>query len=412
MPTAIKLSFATSLFVSIPMFANNVSQDLEDAIKSTKFTTQLKSQYASTNLVGLNSTDSIVGIGGNFGLITGDFYGLKIGATLQAEGRLYSDRQNNLFKNDLDAKGVTLSEAYADYTFMNTNLKLGRQFVYTPLISSAIDGKSSEVIIKDAFEAYMITNSDLPDTTLMAGYIRKYQNSTNYNKRAGDFEKFDATQNGAYTVHIKNNSIENLTLQAQYLKVDGYHDDKNALYFQADYKLAGHTLSAQYTCAKNEAMGSKLEKSAVWGVSATGPLGISNLGYITAFTSSYKDGDSYAGLGKGANDTIFTAMPLGGDAISRRGNTDTIVGAVIVPVYKFTAIAYLGKSFANANDKNPSSLIGDVLAYGLAGIYKYNDHLNIKANWEYAKLQNTNMPNGTQIDKNNNTVKVYASYMF
>lgn len=412
MSNTIKISLLASIVLTNPLLAN-ASTELEEAIKNTKFTAEIKSQYAYSNLLGYDSADKMAGVGGNIGFLTGDFYGLKLGATLQAMGKIYSDRKNDLFKDSLDANGLALSEAYVDYTLQNTNLKLGRQFIYTPLVSSAINGKSSEVILKDAFEAYTITNSDLPDTTITAGFINRYQNSTDYNGHIGKFKKYDLTQDGAYTVYLKNTSIENLKLQAQYLRVDGYDDNKDAVFFQADYNLMGHILSAQYTFAKNRMMPSELEDSAVWGISATGPLGISNLGYATAFTSSYKDGDSYAGLGKGTNDTLFTAMPLGGDQVARRGNSDTVVGAIVVPVEQFTFIPYLGKSFANPNDKNQSSLIGDVLAYGLGAMYKYDEHLNLKANWEYAKTEESIiMPNGNQSDKDNNTVKIYASYLF
>lgn len=403
------LSTATTLsLLTTTLLANS----LESVVNDSKISSEIKFHHASSNLLGFPNSDLATGFGGSFGLVTGDFYGFKLGATLQAMGLINEDTTHKIFRDNLDGEGVVLSELYLDYTIKDTNLKLGRQFIYTPLVSTALKGFSSESMIKDAFEAYIITNSSLPDTTILAGYIHKYQNQTDYMGDIGDFEK-DGLEDGAYTIHIKNSSFPNLTLQAQYLKINDFKYDIDIYYAQADYKLGAHTLSAQYAYSKNEAMGSELEDGAVWGVRAMGPLGVGKLGFLTAFTSSYKDGDSYPGLGKGTSDTLFTAMPVGGDGITRRGNADTIVAALTVPIEKFTFIPYIGKSFVNPNSKNPSSQIGDAIAYGLAATYKHSEKFDIKANWEHVRTQN-HIPNSNSIlsKKDSDTMKLYMTYSF
>ncbi|RWS48074.1 hypothetical protein CKA56_16020, partial [Arcobacter venerupis] len=184
-------------------------------------------------------------------------------------------------------------------------------YIYTPLVSTAIDGKSSESLLKDSFEAYLLTNNDIPNTTIVAGYVDKYQAKTSNDSDKADFEEFE---DGAYTLYIKNNSSENLELQAQYTNIDAINSNQDIsnLYFQAYYKIGLHTISAQYLSSKDESKGSDFEDGELYGLKASGALGIGKLGYIVAFNSSTKDGDVNLGAGAGTSDTAFTAMPVNG----------------------------------------------------------------------------------------------------
>lgn len=408
-----KLSL-TALVMCGSLFA---AETLEEAFKASKVTGELKGEYASSNFLGKSSSDNVSGVAGSLNVITGELYGFKAGVTFQAAHLLDIDRAGNVFQDDLDAAGAVLSEAYLEYKISHTNLKAGRQYIYIPLVATSTSGQPSESLLKDSFEAYMITNADLPNTTVMAGYISKYQNQTDGNKNVGRFEK-NAVEDGAYTVYIKNKSLTNTTLQAQYLSVNGYtaSSDKEALYVQADYVLAGHTLSAQYINSTDKSAGSSLKDGQAWGVKATGPLGLGQLGYVTAFTSSFKDGDVYAGLGKGTGDLFLTAMPVNGGGVAQRGNTDTLVGGIIVPIAGVTFIPYLGRSFCDISPAvNPSSSIGDVTGSGLIAIYPFDKNLLIKANYEHVTIEKTYpgmLPNGNFTDKETDVVKVYLSYKF
>jgi len=405
-----------SLVVSMLLVTSTCADTLEEAFKASKVTGEIKAEYADSNFLGKASSDNVSAVGGSLGIVTGQYYGLKAGVTFQTSHLLDIDNEGSVFKDDLDAQGSVLSEAYLDYKISNTSLKVGRQYIYTPLVSTSVDGQPSESLLKDSFEAYMVTNSDLPNTTLMAGYISKYQNQTDGDGNTGEFVK-DQVQDGAYTVHVKNKSIENLTLQAQYLGINGYTSgsDKDVLYFQADYVLAKHTLSAQYISSTDKSLSSTLKDGQAWGVKATGPLGLGQLGYVTAFTSSMDDGEVYAGLGKGTSDLLFTAMPVNGAGVAQRGNADTIVGGIMVPIAGVTFVPYAGKSFCNPNSINSSSLMGDVTGTGLIVIYPYNKNFFIKANYEHVTTENTYpgvLPNGYLNDKATDVAKVYLSYKF
>lgn len=398
-----KLSFVTALSMASFTTCLSANETLADAFTNGKIKGEIKSVYSSSNFLGNSKTDNISTIGGSLGFITADFYGFSAGATFQASHVIDDRNKNNVFSSDLNASGGVLSEAYLDYKLSNTSVKAGRQYIYTPLVSTAIDGKSSESLLKDSFEAYLLTNSDIPNTTIVVGYVDKYQAKTDGNTDIGKFNDFE---DGAYTLYVKNNSVENLELQAQYLDVNATNsnNDRNNIYLQADYKIGTHTISAQYLSSKDESKGSTLEDGELYGIKAQGALGIGKLGYLVAFNSSTKDGDVNLGAGAGTTDTAFTAMPVNGGGVPTRANTDTLVGGLIVPVYDITTIAYAGYSWSNGG-------LGDVSAVGAMAIYPFYENFLLKVNYEHVETEHTIIPAGIE-EKNTDVARVYLSYKF
>ncbi len=395
MKKIIKLSLVTSLTLISSLSAENLSE----AFSNLKVKGEIKAEYSSSNFLGNTSSDNITAIGGNLGIVTGEYYGFKAGITFQASSIIDDKNNNNVFANDLDASGAVLSEAYIDYSISNTSLKVGRQYIYTPLISTALDGKSSESILKDSFEAYVLTNTDIPNTTLVAGYINKYQAKTN---GIGDISDFNKFQDGAYTIYAKNTSIENLTLQVQYLKENGRTSasDKDALYVQADYKVAGHKISAQVLSSTDKTQVSNAQDGTLFGLRAMGPLGIGKLGYIAAYTSSTdKNAPVYTGAGTGTSDTPFTAMPVHGGGVPVRADTDTLVGGIIIPAFGATTIAYAGHSASKTH------ALGDVDAIGAMVIYPINKNFLLKVNYEHVETEKI-------FNEDTDTTRVYLSYKF
>ena len=370
----------------------NANESLSDAFKNGTLKAQIKSIYSDSNFLGNASSDEIVTVGGSLGYVSGDFYGFSGGVTFQTSHIPSEDNNNGVFASDLDAQGSVLSEAYINYTRSNTSFKVGRQFLYTPLVSSAIDGKSSESLVKDSFEAFVLTNTDIPNTTLVMGYVDKYQSKTS----SGDIGNFEQFEDGAYTIYAKNTSIANVTLQAQYLKVNATasDSDRDNLYFQADYALAGHTLSVQYLSSADKAQAD----GELYGLRAMGPLGIEKIGYIVAYNSSTKDGAVDLVAGTGTSDTPFTAMPVNGGGVPARANTDTLVGGLVIPIADITGILYVGESFCDVG-------LGDVKAAGAIAIYPFYKNFLVKVNYEHVETQNI-------FTENTDVTRVYLSYTF
>lgn len=395
------LSLVASIALSASLYADSVSEAFADS----KVKGALKAVYAKSNFdpgttsLPSSKDDSVSAVGGSINAITGSFYGLKLGATFQASSVISNTNNNSIFSNDMDVSGSVLSESYLDYSLLKTNLKAGRQFIFTPLLSSAIDGKSSESIIKDSFEAYVLTNTDIPNTTLVAGYVDKYQGKTD---GARDVSKFNAFQDGAYTIYAKNTSVKDLTLQVQYLDESGLTSatDKNAFYFQADYAVGKHLLSAQYLSSEDKTQAANAQDGTLYGLKAMGPLGIDKLGYLVAYNSSTdKNASVYTGAGTGTTDTPFTAMPVNGGGVPTRSDTDTLVGAVIIPVAGTTSILYTGKSSSSTH------ALGDVTAAGAIFIYPIDKNLTLKANFEHVTIEKL-------ATEDADTARLYLSYSF
>jgi len=400
-----KLSLAAIVTLSTFATSANASDSIAEAFSNSKVKGELKAVYGKSNFdpgtqaLPATKDDSILAAGGSLGIITDTFYGIKLGATFQASTILSDTNKNAIYANDMNVSGAVLSESYVDYTIANTNLKAGRQFITTPLLSSSLDGKASESLIKDSFEAYVLTNADIPDTTLIAGYVSKYQGKTNGTE---DVSKFDKFQDGAYTIYAKNTSVENLTLQAQYLDENGITStkDKNALYLQADYKMGAHTLSAQYLSSEDKTQAANAQDGTLYGLRAMGPIGIDKLGYIVAYNSSTdRNAPVYTGAGAGTTDTAFTAMPVNGGGVPTRADTDTLVGGVIIPIATTTSILYTGKSTSSTH------ALGDVTAIGAIFIYPVVKNFTIKANYEHVEIEKL-------ATEDADTVRVYLSYKF
>lgn len=387
-----KLSLIASLALSSSLYAESIS----DAFANTKFKGEIKTEYANSNFLGNTDSDSIWAVGGNLNAVTGEFYGISAGATLQSSSIINDNNNNGVFAADLDASGAALSEAYLEYKTSNTSFKAGRQYITTPLISTSVETKSSETLLRDSFEAYVLTNTDIPETTVIAGYVDKWQGNTDGSGDIGDFSN-STLEDGAYTIYAKNNSIENLTLQAQYVKVDSSTDtnDRSATYLQADYNVSGHTVSAQFLSSEINDEDAKL-----FGLKSTGPLGYGKLGYVVAYNTTTTDhsGFQYLGEGRGVSDTPFTALPVHGGGVPVRGETDTLVGALVIPTSVATIIPYAGKSFED------SGFLGDVVGLGVMAIAPINKNLLLQVKYENVDVE--------ALPEKTDTARIYLSYKF
>ncbi|MFA6189166.1 MAG: hypothetical protein WC680_07790 [Sulfuricurvum sp.] len=131
-----------------------------------------------------------------------------------------------------------MGEAWIAATMGKTTAKLGRMELDTPL---AFSEKWS--VVPNTFEAAVLINQDLPDTTLVGAWVGK-GNGTNalvaaYNPGLGgqnvtsvnaNFNTFNL--DGAYAAGAINNSLKFLTAQAWYYNVVNVAD---AVWLQADW---------------------------------------------------------------------------------------------------------------------------------------------------------------------------------
>ncbi|PMP60563.1 MAG: porin, partial [Sulfurihydrogenibium sp.] len=158
------------------------ANDLESAFKESKVMGQFRAFYIDRNYDSGTSAAvkdrSAFAIGGKFGFETGTVNGLKFGIMAystnaidpnrldpKAPGGLNPHLDPSLFGKD--RKSVTyIGQLYLNYNYKNTTVKIGRQEINTPMM-----GMDDARMLPNLFEGVMITNKDLPKTSLIVGHF-------------------------------------------------------------------------------------------------------------------------------------------------------------------------------------------------------------------------------------------------
>jgi len=150
-----------------------------------------------------------------------------------------------------------ISEAWLAGKAGETTLKLGRQSLDTPLIFTETWSLST-----NTFEATVLLNQDLPDTTLIGAWVGKSNGigddtslTSSNGSITGTDGKFNTFANsGAYVMGALNNSWKPLSAQAWYYDLRGL---ANAYWLQVDLDMEGILFGAQYTNINSNASGAE-----------------------------------------------------------------------------------------------------------------------------------------------------------
>ena len=240
------------------------------------------------------------------------------------------------------------SEAWIAGTAGKTTAKVGRQALDTPLAFTETWG-----IDKNTFEAAVLLNQDIADTTLVAGYIGKSNGSANdavvdlsvvdpdfigngtinalgagaagYVAEGGKFNTFG--KDGAYAFGVVNNSFKPVTAQAWYYDLESL---AKAYWLQADLDMDGILAGAQYVNVDVDSIANTKEdtayglmlgyamkdvvtiKAAYSSVDDEGTIGVAN----TATGASTGLGRN----GSGAQSKLYTEMFWSYGAVSTTGS--------------------------------------------------------------------------------------------
>jgi imipenem/basic amino acid-specific outer membrane pore len=357
-----KLSLAAMVVAGLAS-SSFAADTLADAFKNGKVSGELKAWYfdqSADQSNGRMNNANITTLGANLGYVTDAFYGFTFGATFQGAGNAGSAETSakSVFKNDEYTGGGVLSEAYVAYTLSKTTVKVGRQYIDTPLVSG-----SGSRMFKEAFEGAVIINTDLPQTVLIAGYVDKFQGRTSAitsgTVTTGDAPKFrnsaaftGATQSGlvasfddGYTLGVINSSITNLKLTAQYALVTNVADldDVDVYYTEANYvlPLSGFKLGfdANFRGSKT---GNALDALNFEGHYTAGRISLSELagfGALFAYGTTSKSDSVIAGMGNGP--TSYTSTMIRGTSKVMGKDTDSYL---FQASYDFSKLGVAGLS--------------------------------------------------------------------
>ncbi len=238
------------------------ADSLADAFKDGKVSGQIRSFYIDRTYTGaIENNRNSLAIGGNLGFETAPINGVSIGTkfyttnglNVHSGGRSSANYDPSLFGDGFDSYSM-VGEAYVNYKQNNTNVKVGRQKLNTPLA-----GADDARMLPNLFEAVVLSNTDVQDTTLIGAHVTResvgtfgnvygtpsqlslqsgyglgYKEATN-----GHFADMGVVALGADTdtlgvtaAAVIYKGVPGLTLQAW----DYYaHDILNAVYLQGDY---------------------------------------------------------------------------------------------------------------------------------------------------------------------------------
>ena len=231
---------------------------------------------------GDDATD--LALGGKLHVETNAWYGFSAGASFYTTHVIGdNDGAGVPFFDTNNESYDILGEAYIQAQFGNTILKAGRQEIDTPYADTDDIG-----MIPNTFEAYVLTNTDIADTTLVAAYVSKMAGVD-----AAVPEEFTniGMDDGITTFGIVYEGIENLALQGWYYDIADSAGDRAFTYFDGTYggdaSGIGYELTAQYA-TQDAFTGDAAGDAGIFGVSAS--VGLESAGVTIGAAYNSVDG--------------------------------------------------------------------------------------------------------------------------
>jgi imipenem/basic amino acid-specific outer membrane pore len=274
--------------------ASFAADDLASAFKEGKASGQIRAFYITRDYEKRNNDAgtpdrSGFALGGKLGYETAPLYGVSMGAMFYTTNGVGLKPDNSVRQEQSiygtasstssDRPDVTyLGQAYVQATMGKTTAKIGRQELNTPLA-----GMDDARMLPNLFEAAVVINKDVSDTTLIGAVVTRMAAGTFANVysaagvgsplslqsgyglswKTGEFKTMSKTALGdgvqdrpVYALAAINNSVKGLTLQVwDYYAVDIL----NAIYAQADYKFhLGIDAVASYQFWNENGIGEKM----------------------------------------------------------------------------------------------------------------------------------------------------------
>lgn len=230
-------------------------------------------------------------VGGKLHIETAPLHGISLGSSFYASSLLGRADSRGLvpFRGESSNSYSILGEAYLKAAWGKSILTMGRQEIETPFAQTDDIG-----MVPNTFEAYMLENRDIPDTTLYAGQIQKMAGVD-----AEVVEQFTPL-NGSHNMQLLGatwEGIPDLTLSAWYYRLKDAEIDSIA-YIEAIYEtdLDALHLSGGVQYAKQTYRADK--DASVYGISGAVGYGESGVTLGAAYNKT-KGNAATSGFGGG-----------------------------------------------------------------------------------------------------------------
>jgi imipenem/basic amino acid-specific outer membrane pore len=250
------------------------------------------------------------GFKSEIGFQTGHSFDLEDSSAAADAPNFYNERESRVTQ-----EGSNLYLANISYATGNTEAKVGRQLISTPLMSF-----SNANPMVDTYNGLSIVNKDISNTEIKLYVLKDWIERYSANPSASDDAKGDDRithwKKPTISLYVKNTSVENLTLEGQYLGVRddegnpndapvATNDSYRVYYGAFEYKLpVGMPLSvgsfysvADYDSTLSTGAPKLLDKNDtdMYGVKLGGKIG--ETVFKLAYTKVGDDGDFIGNLG-------------------------------------------------------------------------------------------------------------------
>ncbi|MEA1953712.1 MAG: hypothetical protein U9O24_04925 [Campylobacterota bacterium] len=307
------------------------------------------------------------------------FYGFGAGVEVSALGTMWLesgelDIVSGIMQNSDGSalgKGGWISQAYLTYGFGNTAIKVGRQEL--PKALSPFAFSESWNVFKNTFEAALIVNTDISDTTLVGAWVT----AANNHGDMGNFADLNG-DDGVFMLTAQNKSVENLTVTGSLYyapEFDVYAEDALIYWIDAKYNAGLFTVAGQ---------GGYIDANAVRGDNDTVAYGAKVAANYDMFNLSaaysYVNENSFGirNLGTGVKTPLYTQMVANQGVISNDASYVKLAAGA----------SALGGNFGLAYGmRMDSDLLGDNNPYEVDVTYStkvFNDSTSILAAYVYA----------------------------
>jgi len=291
-----------------------------------------------------------------------------------------------------------ITQAYLTKGFGDTSIKLGRQQL--PKSLSPFAFTEGWQMFKNTFDAALVVNSSLPNTTLVYAFLKNANRSVGAYANEDGFTKMNGSD-GVHMFTAQTKAIDSVTLTGTYYTASDYTD---IIWIDAKTKMGGFSLAAQAGQTSEDGK----DDVTAFGIKAGGKLGMFNLSAAYS-TVSEDDGMGITNLGTRIKSPLYTQMVLnnvanyhaapGSDFLKIGGTMKALGGTV--------------KAFYGAGSNDFDATKGDYSQLDLMYVTKLTKDVKFFAAYVYTDddMYTQDTATGSRPSENN-FVRFWARYNF
>ena len=340
--------------------------------------------------------------------------GISAGATLYAVSTLglYNNLVGGTWTGGIN-DNFWFGEAWLAGTVGKTTGKIGRMTLDTPLVFT-----ETWSIVPNTFEAAVVINQDIPDTTLVGAYVGQSNDgilgggiTDNAN---GDAQNniFSTFHKGAYTVGAINNSWEPLTVQAWYYQAQSI---LNTYWLQADLDIYGLQFGGQFVGLNEKALSGNNSIAAAAKIAYEMKDTFAISGAYSHVSSDQTTLDTGANLGGSGQSKLYTEAWLNYGVIGRSGTSAFNITATTDEALTWAQLgAYITAATTSngTTDQNLAATDATFLEVTLEATKSFGP-LDVGIYYILTDRNDANLDNASlDSGKSYNTAQAYLTYNF